>query len=91
MQNYHGIWDKTTKELQLEWFAILRAKGFGHSFETWMRQELQWPMCPRFVPSLAVISLLEQVVKQLFQEKMSNDQKIFQKSKVFSRYLDRKK
>ena len=43
---------------------------------------------PRFLPSIEIISLLEKVVKELFQEKMSEDKKISQHCKTFSRYLD---
>ena len=88
LQNYDGIWDKTANELHLEWSAITRAKGFGHSFEVWVCRELGWHFFPRFLPSIEIISLLEKVVKELFQEKMSEDKKISQHCKTFSRYLD---
>ena len=88
LQRCEEIWDKTSEELRLEWSAILRAKGFGQSFETWICSELRWPLCPRYVPSYATVKLLEQVVKELFHDKMKMDEKVVKQKKVFSRQLD---
>ena len=88
LQTYHDIWEKTNRELQHEWNVILKAKGFGYSFENWICSELKWPYCPRYVPSLATVSLLEQVVKEIFQDKMKFDQKIASRKKDFSQFLD---
>ena len=90
MQSYDVIWEKTNQEVQNEWNAILKAKGFGISFEHWVCSELKWPYCPRYVPSLSVVNILEQVVKDIFNEKMTRDKKNASQRIAFSKYLDHK-
>lgn len=88
LQNIDDIWEKTTTELHTEWQAITKAKGFGHSFAQWVCQELGWHFFPRYVPSIETIIFLENVVKDLFNEKLSEDKKNSQHCKTYSRFLD---
>lgn len=88
---YSEVWNSTKQGLQQEWDAIRRAKGFGRNFETWILEELEWPLCPRYTPPLSVIQSLEAVVKNVFQQKLHQDQANAKKHSSFQKTLDHEK
>ena len=74
VKTYDEIYDSTKCTLDQEWQAILRAKGFGMSFDKWVCLELQWTYVPKYLPPLDMICALEEIVKLAFQEKYKQDE-----------------
>ena len=81
--------EKTTKELQQEWNAIVRSHAFGAPFLHWISAwpEISWPKWP--LPSHEWVFTATQIARFQTEAALREDEKVFQNKLAFARNMDK--
>lgn len=74
LATYESVWPSTWEGLQVEWTAILKAKGFGKSFPHWISDNLQWPFITMTLPQFDILQALEEAVANYHQQWQKQEQ-----------------
>ena len=88
LATYDEVWDRTWRDLQHEWQAVLKAPGFGASFVQWISQTLGWPFITMQLPTRDILEGLEEAVKAQLQHTTQEDQKRAIQNRYINQQID---
>ena len=80
----------TARDLELEWMAIVRAKGFQPTFAHWLTSIPEIQFVPAYTPDLAYLTLIEQFLRFEVESQDAAEAKHHRKIARYQQWYDRK-
>ena len=88
LDTYTDIRETTWIELQNEWKAIIKAKGFHQPFSSWVCNILGWMFFPCALPNIDILLVLEEAVRSYAEILIQQDHKTHLTRSYVNQQLD---